>query len=67
MDEDRAEVEIRDHLERPSNKRCSNCAQPFGPDEVVIEREINATHYYFCTEHCYKQFRAKLEPHIDEE
>lgn len=49
-------IEVKDHLEKPSEDECGYCGQLFGPDEVVIEKEINGKKWRFCTEQCYRDF-----------
>jgi hypothetical protein len=49
-------IEVKDHLEKPNEDECGYCGQLFGPDEIVIEREIHGRKWRFCSEECYRDF-----------
>jgi hypothetical protein len=50
-------IEVKDHLEKDVEDQCAYCGQMFGPDEIVIVKEINGRKWRFCSEQCYQDFK----------
>ena len=54
-------IEVRDHMRKPPIDECGYCGQGFGPDEIVIEREIYGQLWRFCSDECYRDFRESSD------
>lgn len=52
---------VRDHLARDEQDVCGYCGQHFGPDDVVVERELLGRTWQFCDEQCLADFRDKSD------
>lgn len=47
---------VRDHLE-PEEDVCGYCGQCFGPESIVVERDLYGKKWHFCDEQCFDDFR----------
>ncbi|MBR9701231.1 hypothetical protein GOV11_05190 [Candidatus Woesearchaeota archaeon] len=52
----KSEIEVKDHVAKDENDKCGYCGQHFGPDDIVVEKEIYGRKWKFCDENCYKEF-----------
>lgn len=66
MCDENQSIEVKDHLDKPKSDQCTTCSKFFKTNELKIEKEINATHYYFCSEECLDKFKEQ-ELWVDEE
>jgi hypothetical protein len=55
------DIEVKDHVQKPSDEECGYCGQLFGPEEVVIEKMIHGQKWRFCSEDCYRDFKDKID------
>ena len=51
-----AAAKVKNHLEGDHEDQCGYCGQHFGPDDIVIEKEIYGQKWKFCDEKCYNDF-----------
>lgn len=54
--QDEAAIEVRDHLGKNETDQCGYCGQCFGPDDIVIEKEVYGREWRFCNDECYSEF-----------
>lgn len=47
---------IKDHLGDDVKDKCGYCGQLFGPEDIVIEKEVHGRKWCFCSEECYRDF-----------
>ena len=59
IEPDSMHVQVKDHLVTPPEDECGYCSQAFGPDDVVVEREVHGHKWKFCSEECYRDFLDK--------
>ncbi|MDD9953659.1 MAG: hypothetical protein OXR66_04955 [Candidatus Woesearchaeota archaeon] len=52
-------VQVKNHLEKDHTDKCGYCGQSFGPDDVVIEKELYGRKWVFCDDECYQDFQEK--------
>ncbi len=50
------EAEVFDHVGKDEKDQCGYCGQCFGPDDIVVEKEIYGKEWRFCDEQCLKDF-----------
>ncbi len=50
------EIVVKSHLLKEKKDECGYCGQAFGPDEIVIEKNIFGVVWHFCSEDCYRDF-----------
>ena len=56
-----AAAKIASHLEKDEEDVCGYCGQAFGPDDIVVEREIYGRKWRFCDETCLRDFQEKSD------
>jgi len=52
-----AAVNVKSHVEKNTTDQCGYCGQHYGPDDVVIERELYGRKWVFCNEECLESFK----------
>lgn len=56
-----AAARIQSYVAKDIEEQCAYCGQHFGPDDIVVEREIYGRKWRFCDENCLNDFKEKSD------
>lgn len=54
-------VSVKSHVASDEDDVCGYCGQHFGPDDIVVEREVYGRKWSFCDEQCLNDFLDKSD------